>query len=643
MGSVTRTSHHPVRAALVGLVLASVGSLAPLAASPAAAKTLLAVPVRIQATDAAGAQLPGGTQPPRISADGRWLAYSDSAKGVTYVKDLLSGSTSVVSLTSSGAAANQPTAIAGISADGSSVAFTTPATNMGLGAATQLDLYIRNRTTKKTVRVNYLPGSSVAVPVNYFDTDLSASGGVAVFASSPGGHVYRRVLATNATDQVDVSSFDQAANATSEGPMVSADGRYVSFTSAGTNLVTGDGNGAKDVFRRDAQLDKTILVSTGDNGPGNGNSLSSSISADGSRVAFQSDSTNLIDGDTNGFADVWFRDLTTASTFRVSESSLGVKGNGNSTRPRISGDGKHVVFQTTATTFEDGPSVATLDTYDRDVVEGYTSMVGMNGSTKPNKTVFYPVIDRTGSTIAFGTDATNLIAGDTNGHGDAYAQAHEYIGPYDSFDLVAAGVTKQFGGTTASGVAAGGALANGRLTPTHLISTLAHAPGWAVDREPVARLYQAFFLREPDVGGLNHWVNKHKGGLSLSKIAGEFAKSSEFKTKYGSVSNEAFVTLVYSNVLQRKPDSAGLAHWVAKLAGGMTRGDVMVQFSESSEGKRFLAPEVDATLIGQGLFKGKLPTKALWTAAVKAAKDDDNRAVGEQVALTYLTSPAYTA
>jgi hypothetical protein len=131
-------------------------------------------------------------------------------------------------------------------------------------------------------------------------------------------------------------------------------------------------------------------------------------------------------------------------------------------------------------------------------------------------------------------------------------------------------------------------------------------------------------------------VKKRSGGTKLGVIAASFATSSEFKTAYGAVTATQFVNLVYANVLQRKPDAAGLKHWVTKMEGGMSRGDVMVAFSESSEGKRFLAPEVDATLMGLGMIH-KMPSKALWAQVAET-----NRVHGpDRGALVYLNHPEF--
>jgi uncharacterized protein YkwD len=99
----------------------------------------------------------------------------------------------------------------------------------------------------------------------------------------------------------------------------------------------------------------------------------------------------------------------------------------------------------------------------------------------------------------------------------------------------------------------------------------------------VYRLYRAYFLREPDAAGFAYWLGRYRSGQSLTSIADEFSRSHEFRSTYGSVSDRAFVDLVYRNVLGRTPDLAGFQHWLGQLTLGMTRGQVMVSFSDSAE------------------------------------------------------------
>jgi len=125
---------------------------------------------------------------------------------------------------------------------------------------------------------------------------------------------------------------------------------------------------------------------------------------------------------------------------------------------------------------------------------------------------------------------------------------------------------------------------------------------WFVDQDaskrgPLVRLYKAYYKRWPDAGGYDYWIRKMKSGTTLTKVSDSFATSSEFKNTYGSLSNEQFVILVYNNVLDRAPDTAGYNYWVKKLNDKkISRGGVMLQFSESSEFKRKYG--LDCELVG---------------------------------------------
>ncbi len=101
--------------------------------------------------------------------------------------------------------------------------------------------------------------------------------------------------------------------------------------------------------------------------------------------------------------------------------------------------------------------------------------------------------------------------------------------------------------------------------------------------DQITRLYSAFFLRAPDAGGLDFWMAQRVQGSSLQRVADSFEDSDEFTTRYGSLDDAAFVDLVYRNVLDRAPDAGGRVFWTARLADGMTRGQMMIGFSESPE------------------------------------------------------------
>ena len=103
----------------------------------------------------------------------------------------------------------------------------------------------------------------------------------------------------------------------------------------------------------------------------------------------------------------------------------------------------------------------------------------------------------------------------------------------------------------------------------------------------VFRLYNAAFARLPDAKGLENWINGNSsGGMTYALSAEEFASSQEFKTRYGANTTDTqYITTLYSNVLERSPDAAGLSHYQGLLANGKARGALLLDFSESPENR----------------------------------------------------------
>src|SRR5438132_6140403 len=169
--------------------------------------------------------------------------------------------------------------------------------------------------------------------------------------------LWGRSAGAQTTERVSVASDGTTeGNDASLGSALSADGRFVAFDSAATDLVAGDTNLVSDVFVHDRQTGTTERVSVASDGAqGNGSSgllsfaFSPALSADGRFVAFVSFATNLVAGDTNGATDVFVHDRQTGTTERVSVASDGTQGNAASTGAALSADGRFVAFHSTAT------------------------------------------------------------------------------------------------------------------------------------------------------------------------------------------------------------------------------------------------------------------------------------------------------
>lgn len=227
---------------------------------------------------------------------------------------------------------------------------------------------------------------------------------------------------TGQTTRVSVSSTGQQGNRPSRAPAISGDGRYVAFDSYATNLVAGDVNDAPDVFVHDCQTGATTLISRNSWGEvGNGWSSAPTISFDGRYVAFYSSASNLVPNDTNEAGDIFVRDRQTGETTRVSVNSAGQEGNEYSRDPTISADGRHVAFESRATNLVPGDANDKDDIFAHDRQTGRTTRVSVSSAGQEGKgTSYLPTLSTYGRYVAFWSSANNLVADDTNARSDAF-------------------------------------------------------------------------------------------------------------------------------------------------------------------------------------------------------------------------------
>lgn len=202
-------------------------------------------------------------------------------------------------------------------------------------------------------------------------------------------------------------------------PAVSDDGTVVAFESFAGTYVPGDTNGARDVFVRDRNAGTTQAASVSSGEVlGNGSSIGASVSDDGTKVVFESSSSNLVPRDRNGAVDVFLRDLVAGTTTRVSLTDGEAAANGASSDAMISGDGTKVVFASGATNLVAGDTNAKRDVFVRDLVAGTTTRISRSGATQGNGASTAPSISDAGGVVAFETLASNLVTGDTNATSD---------------------------------------------------------------------------------------------------------------------------------------------------------------------------------------------------------------------------------
>jgi len=237
------------------------------------------------------------------------------------------------------------------------------------------------------------------------------------------GDVFVHDRQTQTTSRVSVDSAgNQSRGSDYSSPAISADGRYVAFSSLAPDLVSGDGEHTYDVFVHDRQAATTSLASVdGAGNPGDGDSSAAAISADGRYVAFSSAASNLVPGDNNGAIDVFIRDHQTGTTSRVSVDSLGRESNGNSDTPDISADGRYVSFHSYASTFVEGDSDATVDVFVHDRHSGSTGRVSVDSTGREsNGDSGWAAISANGGSVAFESGADNLVPSDSNYRHDVF-------------------------------------------------------------------------------------------------------------------------------------------------------------------------------------------------------------------------------
>ncbi len=211
-----------------------------------------------------------------------------------------------------------------------------------------------------------------------------------------------------------------AGDASSTNPSISADGRYVAFGSGANNLSDADTDVVSDVFVRDLQTGATIFVSRAtDDSPGDGVSDKASISADGRYVAFQSDADNLSSEDNNSYKNIYVRDLVGGTTTYVSRASGvgGTAGDDDSFDPSISADGRRVAFRSVANSLSDDDNDSYSNIFVRDLDANTTTLVsrasGAGGAAGDNES-YRPAISADGRHVSFDSFATTLDPADTN-------------------------------------------------------------------------------------------------------------------------------------------------------------------------------------------------------------------------------------
>lgn len=374
-----------------------------------------------------------------VDATGRYVAFQSIAADLApgdvnktddiFVRDVVLSTTLRASTDSAGAGANGKSQRAAISRDGRFVVFESAASNLVSGDTNGAgDIFVKDLQSGTTSRVSTDSAGAQASSASMTPA-ISADGRHVAFSSyarfvvgfdlNGSYNIFVKDLQTGTTTRVSTDSGGNAVTDHSYDPAISGDGRFVVFESAATGLVSGDSNAMVDIFRKDRQTGETIRVSTdGSGAQANGHSTRARISADGRHVSFQSSATNLVADDTNGKSDVFVKDLETGATTRASTDAAGVQGNDNSSNYSLSDDGRYVLLQTAATNLVAGGSGGAV--IRKNVVTGQVVLANADGAGVQAAGCDYPALSGDGRFVAFRSSASALAGGDGNGVRDHF-------------------------------------------------------------------------------------------------------------------------------------------------------------------------------------------------------------------------------
>ncbi len=382
-----------------------------------------------------------------ISADGRYTAFVSASddlivndnNGVKdiFVYDQNTGTIERVSVGTGNAESNGDSYSPAISADGRYVAFESQATNLVSGDNNNVrDIFVRDRQSGTTELISQMNGQQANGESRHpaisddgrFVAYYSVASNLASNDNNGVGDVFLFDRQSDTVTAVSLTVGGQTGDGESRNPTIAGDGQSVAFESLATDLVTNDSNNASDIFlyaQQNGTLQR-VSVNASDE-EGNGHSFNPDLSADGSFVAFQSQSENLVSGDSNDKADifVYYRDGSNqVQVERVSVDSEGGQSNGDSGYAAISADGRFVTFSSFANNLAGGEIYGTnLDIYlyDRQLNEMERISADSLGQ-EPDGASVNPDVSADGRFISFDSSATNLVNDDNNSRVDVFVR-----------------------------------------------------------------------------------------------------------------------------------------------------------------------------------------------------------------------------
>jgi Tol biopolymer transport system component len=357
-----------------------------------------------------------------------------------------------------------------IAPSGRVVVFTSDATNLVAGDNNgTADVFVRDPDAGTTERVSVDSsgvqggGASALHSSQCISTDdrfvvfVSAAPNLVPNDTNGKVDVFLRDRRHGTTQRISVDGSGIQANDDSDAPVISADGRFVAFQSLASNLAANDANGSSDVFVRDLLNNTTERISVDSSGAGaNHGSFHPSISGHGDFVAFDTIATNLDPADAlNIHSDVYLRDRQAGTTVLLSKNFGGTVGDGASTRPSVSADASRVAYESVATNLVNGDQNGRSDVFVLDRGTGVHARASVDSAgAEADGDSRGAVLSAGGGIVAFSSDATDLVAGDTNGATDTFVRITS-TGETLRVSVDSAGNQAKLGGTCRSLTASG--------------------------------------------------------------------------------------------------------------------------------------------------------------------------------------------
>jgi hypothetical protein len=398
-----------------------------------------------------------------VSSNGRFVAFDSAATNLIsndtnsqpdiFVRDLQAGTTTRVSVASNGTQTDLDSSAPSISADGRYVSFTSEASNLtAVSTQGQNGIYLHDTTSGLTTRVDLAPNGTPANATSS-SSSISADGRFIAFSSgatnlmpsAANGGVF--VWDTKAGQMLLASiSNDGTTSGQGSSPLISADGRFVAFTSNSASLVTGDTNGRADLFVHDFITGTTTRANVASDGTqdncGIAFTVSTAMSADGRYLSFISCGSTLAPGFTNpnGYTSAYIHDMITGVTTPLATTPQGVilsAGNVGT----ISADGRFAAYNTYLVDRTTGSS---------------TSLNVATGGTPGNGTSGTVSTSLDGSNLVFSSISSNLVTGDSNSATDVFLFPNPFVASPRVTSLTLAQSTAAGGATIAGSIVLSG-------------------------------------------------------------------------------------------------------------------------------------------------------------------------------------------